>query len=131
MARSEHRAWMNDLFPRRLIFQKSEGGFWGAPIIGMEIMSDTHYKEFICDTCHCHVFTWSDDNRTKCAVCYWIATLDDITPEQEAEIRVMTATPILNKYRDDSYQERKCDCCGKLYRGPAVYCSFECAIKDA
>jgi hypothetical protein len=34
-------------------------------------------------------------------------------------------------YRDDSYQERSCDRCGVIYRGPAVYCSLTCAIADA
>jgi hypothetical protein len=34
-------------------------------------------------------------------------------------------------YRDDSYPSRECDCCGKSYRGPAVFCGFECAIADA
>jgi hypothetical protein len=34
-------------------------------------------------------------------------------------------------YRDDSYPERACDHCGALYRGPAVYCSLDCALADA
>ena len=34
-------------------------------------------------------------------------------------------------YADPSFDERACDRCGKLYRGPAVYCSLTCAIKDA
>jgi phage FluMu protein Com len=34
-------------------------------------------------------------------------------------------------YRDQRFSERACDHCGKPYRGPAVYCSFECAIADA
>lgn len=34
-------------------------------------------------------------------------------------------------YRDDTFPERLCDGCGKLYRGPAVYCSLECAVGDA
>jgi hypothetical protein len=34
-------------------------------------------------------------------------------------------------YRDDSYPSRACDHCGQPYRGPAIYCSFECAIADA
>ena len=34
-------------------------------------------------------------------------------------------------YRDDGFAERPCDHCGKPYRGPAVYCSLECAIADA
>ena len=34
-------------------------------------------------------------------------------------------------YRDDTCPERMCDRCSRLYRGPAVYCSLECAIADA
>src|SRR4051812_30061416 len=34
-------------------------------------------------------------------------------------------------YLDDSYPERTCDHCGRLYRGPAVVCSLSCAIADA
>jgi hypothetical protein len=33
-------------------------------------------------------------------------------------------------YRDDRFDERACDYCGKLYRCPAVYCSLECATDD-
>jgi hypothetical protein len=36
---------------------------------------------------------------------------------------------------DDAYhdrlEERACDHCGKPYHGPAVYCSFACALADA
>jgi hypothetical protein len=34
-------------------------------------------------------------------------------------------------YRDDTFEPRECDKCGKLYRGPAVYCSLTCAVSDA
>jgi hypothetical protein len=34
-------------------------------------------------------------------------------------------------YRDDTYEERACDCCSRPYRGPAVYCSLTCALDDA
>jgi len=34
-------------------------------------------------------------------------------------------------YRDDTFEPRKCDKCGELYRGPAVYCSMRCALADA
>lgn len=34
-------------------------------------------------------------------------------------------------YRDDTLEPRECDKCGKLYRGPAVYCSLTCALSDA
>jgi hypothetical protein len=33
-------------------------------------------------------------------------------------------------YHDERFPERPCDHCGKLYRGPAVYCSLECAVDD-
>jgi RecJ-like exonuclease len=33
-------------------------------------------------------------------------------------------------YIDPAFPERACDYCGKLYRGPAVYCSLECATDD-
>jgi hypothetical protein len=33
-------------------------------------------------------------------------------------------------YRDDRFAERAYDYCGNLYRGPAVYCSLECATDD-
>lgn len=34
-------------------------------------------------------------------------------------------------YRDDAYPQRVCDRCRGLYRGPAVYCSLQCALDDA
>lgn len=34
-------------------------------------------------------------------------------------------------YRDDTFPARHCDTCGRPYRGPAVYCSFICAVADA
>jgi hypothetical protein len=34
-------------------------------------------------------------------------------------------------YLNDAYPERKCDRCGKVYRGPALYCSLDCAVADA
>jgi hypothetical protein len=34
-------------------------------------------------------------------------------------------------YRNDRFPERACDYCGKPYRGPAVYCSHDCATADA
>jgi hypothetical protein len=33
-------------------------------------------------------------------------------------------------YQDPSFPERVCDHCGQSYRGPAVYCSFPCALAD-
>lgn len=34
-------------------------------------------------------------------------------------------------YDDPAYPTRQCDRCGQPYNGPAVYCSFDCAIADA
>lgn len=34
-------------------------------------------------------------------------------------------------YADKACDERRCDHCQALYRGPAVYCSLECALADA
>jgi hypothetical protein len=34
-------------------------------------------------------------------------------------------------YCNVKFAERPCDHCAKLYRGPAVYCSLECALADA
>lgn len=34
-------------------------------------------------------------------------------------------------YADDAFEARACDHCGKPYRGPAVYCSLQCAMVDA
>ena len=31
-------------------------------------------------------------------------------------------------YRDRSYEERECDECQHLYRGPAAFCSMRCAL---
>jgi predicted amidophosphoribosyltransferase len=39
--------------------------------------------------------------------------------------------PVRDPYRDQRFVERACDRCGKAYQGPAVYCSFECAVADA
>ena len=34
-------------------------------------------------------------------------------------------------YYDASFPPRHCDRCGINYYGPAVYCSFDCAVADA
>lgn len=41
------------------------------------------------------------------------------------------ATPPADPYRDSTRPERRCDRCGRAYRGPAVYCSLTCALADA
>jgi hypothetical protein len=34
-------------------------------------------------------------------------------------------------YADPNFCARPCDHCGQWYRGPAVYCSLQCAEADA
>jgi hypothetical protein len=34
-------------------------------------------------------------------------------------------------YHDETCEPRACDHCSATYRGPAVYCSLECALADA
>jgi hypothetical protein len=53
------------------------------------------------------------------------AGLTDVTNREADQARVRAA------YRNDNFVERACDCCGRLYRGPAVYCSLDCTLADA
>jgi DNA-directed RNA polymerase subunit RPC12/RpoP len=34
-------------------------------------------------------------------------------------------------YHDPTFPKRQCDYCDMAYTGPAVYCSFGCALEDA
>jgi hypothetical protein len=61
----------------------------------LEVVVD--YREFDCIDCNAHVYTWTDDTRERCAVCTWIHNLPDLTQAEIDEIRVLTATPILEK----------------------------------
>lgn len=45
--------------------------------------------------------------------------------------RLPSRSPADDPYVDPRYDPRDCDCCGKQYRGPAVYCSRRCAYEDA
>jgi len=56
--------------------------------------------KFICIDCKSTVYSWCLDAvdieqvlvRERCAVCTWIHSMSDLTPEQVQEIRTMTAT---------------------------------------
>ena len=41
------------------------------------------------------------------------------------------ATYVRARYTDAGFPERRCDYCHRPYRGPAVYCSYACAVADA
>jgi hypothetical protein len=30
----------------------------------------------------------------------------------------------------DRTYKQECNCCGRLYRGPSIYCSLKCSITD-
>jgi hypothetical protein len=68
---------------------------------------------------------WCAEFCDHCQAAYWgIQSFDEpVPPRHEIEARA--------GYRNDAFPERECDRCGKTYRGPAVYCSFGCAIADA
>jgi hypothetical protein len=86
---------------RGLIPGKWEAAFTGAPIWRIKMAKDVvNYKEFDCIDCHCHVYTWMDDPRDRCAVCTWIYMQPNLTKSEIAEIRLITATPILEKNDD-------------------------------
>lgn len=83
----------------------------------------------------------SIDERNPTGV-YAITVTDPEKGLDEAERFVTSLLPPLPErttalarasYRDDSYSPRLCDNpdCERLYRGPAVYCSLECAVADA
>lgn len=58
-------------------------------------MEKTYNIEFECIDCGSHVFAWgSPIQRLRCAVCQWIFTQPNLTPEQIDEIRVITNTPV-------------------------------------
>jgi Zn-finger protein len=71
-----------------------------------------HHEEFECEDCHCRVFRWplipkpesgikhSAFNGDRCAVCQWIHDQPNLTEKEIAEIRLITATPILEKNDD-------------------------------
>jgi hypothetical protein len=71
---------------------------------------------FICPRCGRESFNPNDIRERYCGACHQF--IDDASPPADA-------------YRDDRFAERSCDHCGKPYRGPAVYCSLECAVADA
>lgn len=71
---------------------------------------------FTCPHCGAVSFNPNDIRERYCGACHAFI-VDGWPPTAEA-------------YRDDAFAERACDYCGKLYRGPAVYCSLECATDD-
>lgn len=72
----------------------------------------------ICGTCH-------GSGR------YWNELLGELSPCPDCIGGIASCCDAAGSYQDGSFPERECDRCGKPYRGPAVYCSLECAVADA
>ena len=67
--------------------------------------------------------------RIVCVQCIEPHTREVLVPGALDE--PFESVPAAKAYRDARYPERACDRCGGLYRGPAVYCSLDCAVADA
>ena len=55
---------------------------------------------------------------------------EELPAARQAEL-VEGSRQSMASYVDASKPERECEYCGRLYRGPAVYCSLQCALADA
>jgi hypothetical protein len=74
---------------------------------------------FTCPICGRTSHLPRDKAERFCVCCGFLEDVNPLTERARA------------RYRDASFPERACDACGKPYRGPAVYCSLDCAIADA
>lgn len=52
-------------------------------------------------------------------------------PKRARGRRVKPKNAAESAYYDPTYARRRCDFCGRMYRGPAVYCRLTCALADA
>jgi hypothetical protein len=86
-------------------------------VSGCDAAGSSSPPSFVCPRCGAQSFNPNDIRERYCGRCHAFI-VDEWPPSPEA-------------YRDESFDERACDLCGKPYRGPAVYCSLECALADA
>ena len=102
-----------------------------CPRCGATSHNPNDEREHYCGRCHAFV----DDPRFQCAACHAVQKRNTIRCEQCGKPLVFLVgrddDGDEDVYRDPSFSERECDRCGRPYRGPAVYCSLECAIADA
>jgi Family of unknown function (DUF6166) len=80
--------------------------------------AETHYQAFLLHVVQA-LPALEDWQLTREDIAGWLATVQ------------APAAGVAAAYSDPSCPERACDYCGKPYRGPAVYCSLECATADA
>lgn len=100
-------------------------GSFTCPRCGATSFNPNDIRERYCGRCR----QWADGPQFFCAGCGAVQQHRMIMCEQCGKPLVFPR--MSNRYRDDTFPERLCDGCGQLYRGPAVYCSLECAVDDA
>lgn len=61
----------------------------------------------------------------------WLKGKEFVKVRWQGRWRCQRISSRASLYIDASYEPRACDRCGCSYRGPAVYCSLECAMADA
>lgn len=98
-------------------------------------MSDSEPHEFVCRDCGCHVYSFVARPDHRCLTCGIIADLPEEAGRNELRIALYDSDQLqhwkrFGCYRDDTFPERDCNSCGSRYRGPAVYCSLDCAAVD-
>jgi hypothetical protein len=79
---------------------------------------------FRCPICRTIWHNPNDEREAYCGRCHTFPSDAVYLPER-------TTAFARAAYRNDSFPARLCDHCGTPYRGPAVYCSLECAVADA
>jgi hypothetical protein len=105
---------------------------------GFAVPDDT--VEYDCHDCGAHVYQFGGcvlpRIPPRCAICSTLR--EHIPPEERAELRQELYDVEAKLYwatkgcwEDEAYAERKCDACPKMYRGPSMYCSLDCAQGDA
>lgn len=97
-----------------------------CPRCGAASMNPNDARERYCGACHRFA---APEPRAYCHGCGAEQEYGRLRCSECGNPFVFPAPP--DPYQDDRFVERPCDKCGKPYRGPAVYCSLECALEDA
>ena len=110
---ADAKAWREEMAGRHHV---SVDTLFGEPQSDIGVIRRAP-PSFVCPHCGAESFNPNDIAQRYCGRCHAFI-VDDWPPSPEA-------------YCDESFGERACDFCGRLYRGPAVYCSLECAMAHA
>jgi hypothetical protein len=91
----------------------------------------------ICEACHGEGFVRGRDPQSPgalvmlpCLECNGsgVASCCDAAGAND---HIGDVNKMVDRYRDDKFEPELCHHCGKSYRGPALYCSLQCALDDA